>query len=73
MRHRLSGEYASVGNLKIDWGRDGVRAYLGLSLSAFFIASVQAGRHGHCDSNCLKGASIATMVSQGEMVIPVIS
>ncbi|MEZ9254066.1 hypothetical protein AB4139_12210 [Vibrio cyclitrophicus] len=38
-------------------------------MSAFFIASLQAGRHGYCDAHCLKGASMATIVSQGETVI----
>ncbi|PMH74602.1 hypothetical protein BCU59_02200 [Vibrio cyclitrophicus] len=44
-------------------------AYLVRSLSVFFMASAQVGRHGHSDAHCLKGASIATMVSQGETLM----
>ncbi len=65
MRHRLSGEYTSVGNLKMDWGQGRRKGVLGVLIERlFFIASVQAGRNVHCDSNCLKSPSIATIVSQ---------
>ncbi len=71
MRHRLSGEYTSVGNLKMDWGQGRRKGVLGVLVERlFFIASVQAGRHVHCDSHCLKGPSIATIVSQAEALMP---
>ena len=46
MRHRLSGEYTSVGNLKMDWGQGRRKGVLGVLIERlFFIASVQAGRN----------------------------
>lgn len=37
MRHRLSGEYTSVGNLKMDWGQGRRKGVLGVLIERLFL------------------------------------
>ena len=37
MRHRLSGEYTSVGNLKMDWGQGRRKGVLGALIERLFL------------------------------------
>ena len=69
MRHRLSGEYTSVGNLKMDWGQGRRKGVLGALIERLFYCVATSRRNVRCDAHCLKGASITTIVSQGETVI----
>ena len=70
MRHCFSDEYASVGNLKMERRQGRRKGVLGALIERLFYCVPASRRHVHCDSNCLKGPSIATTVSQGETTMP---